>query len=192
MIAGLTGGIGSGKSTVARIFSVLGCAVFSSDEAARQAYFRKDVKENIIRLLGPEAYADDLTINRSYISSRLFSDADLLKSVNAVIHPAVGDIFREFVAERPGQLIIKESALLFEAGVTAGLDKIIVVTANDELRAARVMKRDRVSREEVNHRMRNQLPQEQKVKEAHYVILNDETVLLIPQVERIFNLLNAA
>jgi dephospho-CoA kinase len=191
MIAGLTGGMGSGKSTVAKLFEVMGCAVFNSDAAARSAYHSKEVRKKIEELLGQEAYLGEKEINRQYISGKVFADKDLLEKVNGVIHPAVGEMFWDFVRHNPGKIVIKESALLFEANVTSGLDKIIVVSAPDDVRIKRVMERDGAERSAVEARMRTQLPQEEKEKKADFVILNDESELIIPQVNRIFTLLRA-
>lgn len=191
MIAGLTGGIGSGKTTVARIFSILGCAVFYSDEAAKLAYFRDDVRKGVTELLGKNAYEDGHAINRQYIGSRIFSNARLREQLNSLIHPAVGNMFRQFVASHPNKLIIKESALLYEADVTAELHQVIVVAAPDETRISRVMKRDGLSREEVVRKLSSQIPQEEKIRMADHVIHNNDGLLLIPQVERIFVMLTS-
>jgi dephospho-CoA kinase len=189
MIAGLTGGIGSGKSTVARLFEVLGCAVFNSDEAAREAYHVSGIREKIESLLGPGAYLEGQAIDRKFISNRVFTDNTLLLKLNSVIHPVVGEMFHAFKTKNKGKIIIKESALLYEANVTAGLDKIIVVAAPDEIRIQRVMRRDGASLEEVKARLASQLPQNEKTGKADFVIHNDDAQLIIPQVNRIFTLL---
>lgn len=189
MIAGLTGGIGSGKTVVARLFGMLGCAVFNSDEAAKAAYFLPGIKEQVTSLLGVGSYLSDTQIDKKYISDKIFGHRKLLEGLNSIIHPAVGKMFQEFVARNPRKVIIKESALLFEAGVTGGLDKIIVVVSPDEERISRVMKRDKLSREEVLGKIQNQLPQEEKARRADFVVQNDEKHLLIGQTERIFTIL---
>ena len=185
MIAGLTGGIGSGKSTVARLFALLGAAVFYSDEAAKQAYLLPHIRSQIAALLGKEAY-NAQGIDRKFIAAQVFGNKKLLEALNAIIHPEVGHQFKRFVSEHPRQLIIKESALLIEAGVTGGLDKLIVVTSPDELRIKRVMRRDGSSREEVLAKLNSQIPQDEKAARADYVVVNDERQLLIPRVEAIF------
>ncbi len=190
MIAGLTGGIGSGKSVVARLFSMMGAAVFDSDRAAKQAYLLPDIKAKVIDLLGAEAYTTGGQINSSFISSKIFSEPELLKGINSIIHPSVGQMFKEFTGKHSHELIIKESALLFEAGISGNLDQIIVVSAPDGERIRRVMERDHLRREVVEQKIKNQLPQEKKVKLADHVIINDGSRLLIPQVERIFMLLS--
>jgi dephospho-CoA kinase len=188
MTAGLTGGIGSGKTTVARLFAQLGAAVFYSDQAAKDAYFFPHIKERVIALMGNDAYQHN-QLNRPYISARVFGDAALLAALNNIIHPEVGVLFRSFAEINRQRLVIKESALLFEAGITGELETIIVVSAPDELRKQRVISRDGVTREEVELKMKSQIPQEEKVRRATHVILNDERSLLIPQVERLYSAL---
>lgn len=190
MIIGLTGGIGSGKSTVATLLEVLGCAVFHSDQAAKEIYFDTAVKEKVIRLLGKESYLSDTAINKSYISSKIFNDTGLLQALNAILHPAVNEAFSAFIKRHPNRLVVKESALLFEARLQDQVDKILVVAAPEEIRVQRVMKRDGLSREEVLKKVKSQLAQEEKIKQAHLVIYNDNKELLIPQVLKIFNTLS--
>src|ERR1041384_2752635 len=118
MIVGLTGGIGSGKSTVAKMFAVLGLPVYDTDARAKETYYKPEVKEKIIALLGEGAYYPDGKINPGSISKIVFNDSSLLQKLNAIIHPAVDSDFREFVeANKNHKLIVKESALLFETGV---------------------------------------------------------------------------
>lgn len=186
MIAGLTGGIGSGKSTVSRIFEILGCAVFNSDNAAKLVYFEAEVRNAVQRLLGKESYLSNNQIDKNYISTKVFNDTTLLHSLNQIIHPAVGKLFTEFVKQNPGRVIIKETALLFEAHLEKHVNKIIMVESPDELRIKRVMKRDDLSEAEIIKRIKSQLPQEEKIKRSDFVIHNNETELLIPQVISVF------
>jgi len=146
MIVGLTGGIGTGKSTVAKLFELLGAKVFNSDENAKGQYFVPEIKKQVIELLGAECYLDEKTLNRKFISNKIFSDTSLLKKLNTIIHPAVLKDFKVFAGKHTGKLIIKESALLFELGLDKELDKVILVTSPLELRIERVMKRDELSR----------------------------------------------
>ena len=182
MIAGLTGGIGSGKSIVARLFELMACPVFYSDDVARELYFDKEIKPQVLALLGAEAYISESEINKTFISNKIFGSKQHLDGLNAIIHPAVRKKFEDFAARYPGQLVVKESALLFEAALTSGCDKIIVVAADEELRIRRVMARDHLSREQILQKMEAQLPQEHKIKNADYVIINNDSQLLIPQV----------
>lgn len=189
MIVGLTGGIGSGKSTVAKLFEIFGCPVFNSDEAAKKVYFETEVKAAVIALLGAEAYLPDSALNKSFISKKIFSDTQLLHALNAIIHPAVGKSFETFKKLHAGKIIIKESALLFEANIDGGMDKIIIVAANDELRIKRVMERDGLSREQVLEKLKSQMPQEEKIKRSHFVVYNNETEFIITQVIEIYQVL---
>lgn len=192
MVIGLTGGIGSGKSTVARLFEIIGCAVFYSDDVAKEIYFDNDIKPQIISLLGKEAYISDKEINKSHISSKIFTDTDLLHRLNAIIHPAVIDRFVTFKNNNAGKLVVKETALLFEAKLESQVDKIVLVASNDELRIDRVMKRDGLSREDVVKKIKAQLPQEEKILRSDFVINNNEDEFLITQVLNIYNKLNHA
>jgi dephospho-CoA kinase len=189
MIVGLTGGIGSGKSTVSRLFELLGCAVFHSDEVAKEIYFDTAVKPKIIELLGKESYISETRINKPFISSKVFSNTNLLHELNAIIHPAVLARTALFKEENRGKLVIKETALLFEAHLEKEVDKIIVVTASDALRIRRVMERDGLREEEVRNKMKSQLPQEDKIKKADFIIDNNENELVIPRVIEIYNTL---
>lgn len=182
MIVCVTGGIGSGKSMVSNVFELLGCAVFNSDTVAKSVYFEKEIKTKVIELLGEEAYLNDHQLNKTHINSKLFSNTEVLHKLNAIIHPAVIEQFNAFVQGSKSKIIIKETALLFEAHLDKGCDKIIVVAADDELRISRVMKRDGLSKEEVINKMKHQLSQEEKIKKADYVVYNNEDSLLIPQI----------
>ncbi|PBQ33977.1 dephospho-CoA kinase [Sphingobacteriaceae bacterium] len=186
MVVGLTGGIGSGKSIVARLFELMGCLTFESDVVAKEIYFDPEVRQQVIGLLGAESYLSETTLNKAYISSKIFSDAKLLQSLNSIIHPAVIKKSRLFVDANPGKIVIKETALLFEAKLEKQMDKIILVVADDETRIQRVMQRDGISREEVLKKIDSQLPQEEKIKKADYVIYNSSTQLLTPQVVAVY------
>ncbi|MEI6022091.1 MAG: dephospho-CoA kinase, partial [Bacteroidota bacterium] len=139
MTIGLTGGIGSGKSTVAKVFALMGCKVISSDELAKQSYFKPTVKKQIVALLGAEAYLSESQLNKAYIANQIFNNSNLLQQSNAIIHPEVKKEFQLFTQQHPQDLIIKETALLFEAGLAADVDKRVVVVAPDDLRIKRVV-----------------------------------------------------
>jgi dephospho-CoA kinase len=193
MIVGLTGGIGSGKSTVAQIFEVLGCPVYNSDERAKEMYYIPEVKEEVIRVLGKEAYYYDGKINKDFISLKIFNDPAFLGQINGIIHPAVGKDFEEFLKEhKDAKIIIKESALLFEANLTDKVDRLILVTAPHDVKVARLKKRDNSTEAQINDRIKNQLADEYKIAKSHFVIENDEQKPLISQVLKVYNqLLNA-
>lgn len=183
MIVGLTGGIGTGKSTVGKLFQVLGVPVYNSDDRAKEMYFLPEVKEKVIALLGNEAYHADDSLNRAYISQKIFSDSSLLSKINSIIHPAVEKDFTSFKEEyKSHKYIIKETALLFETGLYKKVDKIILVMAPLEERLKRVMQRDKSSREDVLKRISHQMPDEEKQPISDFVIDNNETEGLIPQV----------
>lgn len=193
MIIGLTGGIGTGKSTVARLFEVIGLPVYYSDNRAKEMYFDPLVKEKVIELLGTEAYTSDRKINREYISKCIFSNASLLSKINSIIHPAVEQDFKNFIEHNCNRkLIIKESALLFETGLYKKVDKIILVMSPLELRLKRVILRDKSSEETVLKRINNQMPDEEKAPISDFVIKNDEQNALITQVLAVYEKLKHA
>ena len=180
---GLTGGIGSGKSTVAEIFRHLGIPVFNSDEEARKLQDENvEVKKAIAKIFGETIYVNG-KLNREKVASIVFADKKKLEELNAIVHPAVAKAFELFCTQHKNSpFVLKEAAILFEIGAEKLLDGMIVVAAPDELRILRVMDRDGSSREDVLKRMKNQLPQEDKVKKADYLIVNDGKQMLIPQV----------
>ena len=186
MIVGLTGGIGSGKSTVSRLLEMFGCMVFNSDRTAKEIYYDQKIRRQIIELLGGASYLPDGNINKAFISSQIFGDAVLLHKLNSIIHPAVGEKMRNLISENTGKLIVKESALLYEAHLEKDVDKVIVVSAPDQLRIERIMQRDGITAEDVKLRLKSQIPQEEKVARADFVIHNDGTELVIPQVLAVF------
>lgn len=190
MVAGLTGGIGSGKSTVAKLFEIFGCAVFYSDDVAKNIYFEESVKHEVINLLGKQAYLSETAIDKAYISSKIFNNTHLLHQLNSIIHPAVGKKFEKFKQQHSNKIIIKETALLFEAKLQAQVDKIIVVASKDELRIQRVIQRDKLSQEEVQKKIKSQMAQEEKIKQADFVIYNNEEEFLITQALDVFNKIN--
>lgn len=195
MVAGLTGGIGSGKSTVARLFELMGCLLFESDAVAKDIYFDPEIREQVKALLGEKAYLSDKAIDKSYISSKIFTHKLLLQQLNEIIHPAVIKKSTLFVDANPGKIVIKETALLFEAKLEKHVDKIILVVADDETRIKRVMQRDGLSRDAVVQKLNSQLPQEENIKKANYIIYNNDSDLLIPQVvmvcDKLFKFQNA-
>jgi dephospho-CoA kinase len=181
---GLTGGIGSGKSTVARIFEVLGIPVYYADDRAKQLMASDpELIRAITGLFGDGAYDAEGRLNRSWIAQRVFSDPPLLKQLESLVHPAVfADGDRWFEAQSGSPYAIKEAALLFESGGYKALDKVVVVAAPLALRIQRVVSRDKTTPEEVEARIRRQMPEEEKVRLADFVILNDGEHSLIRQV----------
>lgn len=185
MIVGLTGGIGSGKTIVSKIFETLGCVIYNSDEVAKQLYFDELIKPKIISLLGSEVYSSSNQINKDVIAKKIFSNPELLNALNAIIHPAVKIHFESFCKKNSTKIIIKETAILFEIGIEKQMDYIILVTAPTELKIKRVMKRNSISKAEVEKRISNQWSDEQKMALADFCINNNEKIALIPQVLKI-------
>jgi len=193
MIIGLTGGIGSGKSTVAKLFETMGCAIYNSDDRAKALYFNPIIKQAVIELLGAEAYLSETVINKDFISKKVFSDTKLLHLLNDIIHPAVKEDFIQFKSKFPlNTIIIKESALLFETGIYKDLNFNILITAPVDLKIERVMKRNSVSKNEIEKRMQAQWTDEQKAPLANAIISNDNQTALIPQVISIIETLKNA
>lgn len=191
---GITGGIGSGKSVVCEIFRLLGVPVFNSDLEARRI-LEEDVQiiAELKKIFGADCYDREGKPKRKYIAEQAFGNPDKLKKLNALIHPAVRNCFREWAlkhAEVP--YLMQEAAVMIESGSYKELDRVILVSAPRELRMQRAAKRDKLSLEEVELRSRNQLSEEELKKHAQYIIRNDEAELLIPQVLRLHEELKAA
>lgn len=171
---GLTGGIGSGKSTVAAMFGELGVPVYIADNRARELVdSSKIIRQEISTLLGEQAYMHD-RLDREYVAQRVFSDKELLAALNAIIHPRVRDNFRDWKYYQSGPYCIMEAAILFENGGYRQCDLTILVTAPQDLRIRRVMERDRLSKKDVLARMDNQWPDEKKLELADFVIENTD------------------
>ena len=172
MRVGLTGGIGSGKSTVAGFFRELGVPVYNSDSRARELMEENDqLRRAISGLLGPEAFLGP-ALNRQYIASRVFKDKTLLGRLNELVHPLVKKDFITWAERQKTPYVLQEAAILFENGAYKAFDAMILVTAPKETRIQRVMERDSVSRESVTERMKNQWETSRKIPLADYVIEN--------------------
>jgi len=188
---GLTGGIGSGKSTVARIFEVLSIPVYYADEAARRLMNEHpELRNQIMELFGESAYIDG-QLNRTYIGGTVFSDPGKLARLNAIVHPRTLEDAAAWMRKQNAAYAIKEAALIFEAGMETGLDQVIGVTAPVEIRIARVMKRDGVTREKVLERISRQMDEKEKMNRCDFIIENDERTPLLPQVLKIHETLVA-
>ncbi len=179
---GLTGGIGSGKSTVARVFEVLGIPVYYADEATRQLMNTDEaLRKEIISNFGEESYSNG-QLNRPYIASIVFNDKEKLELLNALTHPATIRHANAWMQQQTAPYVIKEAALIFESGSAENLDYVIGVSAPKTIRIRRVMERDHISSEEVQKRMSRQLSEEMKMKLCDFVLINNELDLLTPQV----------
>jgi dephospho-CoA kinase len=177
---GVTGGIGSGKSEVCKIFENLGVPVLSADAIAKEiSNYDPRVKQLLIKLLGPQAYTPDGVLDRPYVASRVFSSESIQKRINAVIHPRVEDEVRRKFSEmeRSGTPIgMVEAALIYEAGLDRLLDAVVVVDAGESNRIERVVNRDGSTRSSVLDRMKAQMDPNAKVKKADYIIHNDGSI----------------
>lgn len=194
-LIGLTGGIGSGKSTVAEVFKTLGIPVYESDARAKEIMSSDaKVRSHIIDLLGPEAYGKRNNIDRTWIASQVFSDRQKLDKLNAIVHPAVFADLLDWVSEEKQQnapYLIQESAIIFEEDLLKRLDAVILVVSNEEVRIARVMERDNWTRDQVSDRIAHQWKDEAKIPLADYVIFNDAGRSLINQVMDIDKMIKA-
>ncbi|MEM6320314.1 MAG: dephospho-CoA kinase [Bacteroidota bacterium] len=184
---GITGGIGSGKTTVCQLFELLGIPIYYADDRAKALIVNNEsVKKQIIEAFGEEAYLENGSYNRAYIAGIVFKDKDRLQQLNNIVHPAV---FQDGVNWHNSQegvpYTLKEAALLFEGKGHQYLDKIILVVAPTETRIARVVERDGTTAAEVQARIDKQLPDAEKIKLADFIILNDGSAPLVPQVLKI-------
>lgn len=179
---GLTGGIGSGKSTVARIFEVLGIPVYYADiEAKRLMETDPALIQGIKHLFGEEAYFDGI-LNRSHIATKMFAESSLTTAMNALVHPATITDGEAWMKKQQAPYAIKEAALIFESGTQQYLDHVIGVSAPPTLRLYRSMKRDGSTKEKVLARMTQQMDEDIKMKLCDSVLINDEHHALLPQV----------
>ncbi len=184
-IVGLTGGIGSGKSTVAKIFEVIGIPVFYADQTGKELLHNDpDLRENVQKTFGEEVYARDHGLDTKALAGKVFHDKAALQKLNALVHPAVRKAFTDWVYSQPSYLayVIQEAALLFETGADEHFDYMISVSAPENIRVNRIMEREQMEKKDVLARMENQLPQAKKDERSDQVIINDGRHLVIPQV----------
>jgi dephospho-CoA kinase len=184
---GLTGGIGSGKTTVSLLFKSLGIPIYYADDAAKWLMQHdKNLISAIKAHFGTTIYDQDNTLNRQALANIVFNDATALKQLESLVHPAVQQHGLDWVSQQQDvPYTLKEAALIFETGSYQHLDKVITVFAPESLRIARVQARDRASINAIKARIDNQLPDTKKCQLADYIIYNDNKQLLIPQVVRI-------
>ena len=189
-IIGLTGGIGSGKSTVANYIASKGIPVYIADEEAKKIIERTDVKHNIQNLFPQSVLNDDNTLNRNKIAEFVFSNPEKLKQLNAIVHPAVKNDFSNWMKEhKDASFIIKEVAILFETGGHKDCDKVILITAPEDVRIERAMKRDNSSKESVLARIKNQLPEADKIKLSDFVVENTNLETTLLKIDEILKIL---
>jgi dephospho-CoA kinase len=186
-IIGLTGGIGSGKTTIAHFFSDLGIPVYIADKEAKALMNRSTViKRKLIQLFGEQAYIDG-QLNRSYIAQCIFNNKSLLSKMNSIVHPKVASHFRQWVKKQEGPYVIKEAAVIFENQLQSQYDLIITVVAAEKNRIKRVMQRDASTEERVKAIIKNQLSDEEKIKRSDFVIENNNLRDAKEQVLNIHN-----
>lgn len=183
---GITGGIGSGKTTVCRIFETLGIPVYSADEWAKWLIVHDpDIKQGMTDLCGPETYLPDGRYNRAHVTQIIFSNPDIRLKINALVHPAVerhGATWHSEKMREGAKYTLKEAALMIESGNSKHLDALIVVTAPEDVRVARVAQRDHLEPAQVRQRIAAQISEQARLEKADFVIHNDGTHALIPQV----------
>ena len=190
VIIGLTGGIGSGKSTIAKVFANLGVPIFDADAAAKHIMNTStEIKEKLIETFGTNVYTkgaegEDI-LNRMHLSKIVFADAHQLALLNAIVHPVTIQAALDWAVAQTAPYVIKEAALFFESGSSLGIHKIIGVSAPKAVRIHRVMKRDTCTKEEVEKRMSNQIDASLKMKLCDWVIINDDQHLVLPQVVKL-------
>ncbi|MBK8850662.1 MAG: dephospho-CoA kinase [Saprospiraceae bacterium] len=184
---GITGGIGSGKSTVCSIFEMLGVPVYYADDRAKQIMTaNKEVKKAIIDIFGKQAYFLNGRINRKYIAEIIFQQPEKRKLLNAIVHPAVLEDGRKWNASQKAAVTLKEAALLIQSGSYKEMDYVILVTCPPDVRIPRVMRRNKMSKQEVLNRIQSQMSDDEMRQFADFVIQNDGQVSLIHQVLNIY------
>ncbi len=189
-IVGLTGGIGSGKSTIAEYIHSKGVPVYIADDQARKIMDNPEIV-NKVRSIFDENVVENEKLNRKKIAELVFSSPNLLKKLNEIIHPAVKENFDKWLKDNEkSSFVVKEAAILFESGSYKDCDKIILVTAPQDIRIERVMQRDNVGREQVVDRMKNQWSDEKKAEFSDYIIDNTDLAVSLKEVDFILKELN--
>jgi dephospho-CoA kinase len=194
LLVGITGGIGSGKSTVCKLFSLLGIPVYTADERAKWLMSQDlTLRNQITTTFGAAAYSSTGELNRTFLAESVFPNPEKIAQLNALVHPAVKKDFEQWIASQTAPYLIKEAALLFETGAAKALDYVINVSSPLRIRTARILLRDpHRSEEQVNQIINQQLPDEEKNELADFCIKNTDNKLLIPQVLEVHEQLSNA
>ena len=180
---GLTGGIGSGKSTIAQVIKHIGYPVYIADkEAARLMDSHPDIRKDITERLGANCYTSEGHINKPVLAQIIFENKEALEEVNRIVHPRVMEAFEQWAAMQSASLVFCETAILYESGLERYFDAVICVTAPEDVRVRRVMERDRCELKDVMARVRNQMDEDEKCQRANFVIYNDGEHMAVPQV----------
>lgn len=184
LTVGITGGIGAGKSTVARMFAMLSIPVYYADDRAKWLMANdEELKAKIVQAFGEDAYSEQGVLNRAFLAEKIFSNPTLTELINGLVHPAVGEDFRRWSDQQQSPYVLKEAALLFESGSYKELDKVINVSSPLKVRVTRILTRDpHRTLEQVNSIIDKQLPDEDKNQRADFVIKNTDSHMIIPQV----------
>ena len=182
---GITGNIGSGKSLVCKIFNHLGINTFYSDEETKKLYFLPEIKKDIINHFGEEVYFTDGSLNKKLLSYHLFQNPEALKFIEALLYPKLNQVFNEWCKKQTSAYVLFESAILFEKNFDKQFDKIIFVSAPEEVRLQRAMQRDKCDEDNVRSRMRLQWDEEIKISKSDYIINNNGVEDIIPQIVKI-------
>ncbi|MFS4481522.1 dephospho-CoA kinase [Hyunsoonleella sp. 2307UL5-6] len=186
IVVGLTGGIGSGKTTVAKAFKALGIPIYIADIEAKKLMNRsKVIKRKLKLLLGEAAYTDAGKLNKPYIANIIFNDESYLKKMNAIVHPKVAKHFKKWTEKQSAPYVIKEVAVLFENGGNTACDFVITVTAPKALRIERLLKRDNTSTEKIEAIIKNQWSDSEKIKLSDYTIINKTLEYTILQAKKV-------
>ena len=182
---GISGNIGSGKSYVCKLFNQLGISTFHSDEETKKLYFLPDVKREIIGRFGEEVYFADGSLNKKLLSYHLFQNPEALKFIEALLYPKLNQVFDEWCEQQSSEYVLFESAILFEKNFDKQFDKVIFVSAPENIRLQRAMERDKCDEENVRSRMRLQWDEETKKLKSDYIINNDGAEDIMPQIVKI-------
>lgn len=183
LVIGITGGIGSGKSTICELFGILGIPVYNADQAAKALMTSNEIlRKQLVEAFGANVFEANQQVNRTYLANLVFHHPEKLAQLNQLVHPAVGADFKSWSQKQNAPYVVKEAALLFESGSYKQCNYTILVESPMELRLTRTMHRDKSTKEQIQARIQHQLPDAEKAKLADYLILNDEKSLLIPQI----------
>jgi dephospho-CoA kinase len=181
-VLGITGGIGSGKTTVSKVFSVLGIPVFSADlEARRIEDTDRELMQKLNSIAGKDLYSSG-KLDRAELARLIFNDRELLDKVNSAVHPVVFDSFSRWVLAQNAPYAIMEAAILFESGASRLVDKVLTIVTPAEERIARIISGHKLTRNEVLDRIRNQMDDAERIRRADYVIFNSENDMIIPAI----------
>ncbi|MEM1002875.1 MAG: dephospho-CoA kinase [Bacteroidota bacterium] len=173
IVVGITGGIGSGKTTIASIFEDLGVPVYNADDEAKKLMVHKNIKSSIVELLGDQSYSRD-QLNKSFIRAAIFNDDEMRLKINTIVHPEVAKHFTIWLADQNSPYVLKEAAIIFEAGLVEQYDYIITVVADEELRINRVLNRPGLDHESVKAIINKQWSDEEKMTKSDFVITNND------------------